>query len=381
VARTGREWLFPGLVLAVFALIVGLPVLVNTLTAPSEAEPATLVPPGRPAAFHVAPGGSDANPGTLESPWGTLARALEALRPGDTLYVRTGVYRERIQTPNIAPARPDQPITVTAFPGDRAVIQGLLWMEGADYWTFDGINVTWDAATGESGEHMVKFTNGVGWSFMNGELWGAQSYAALLVASSAEREPSDWLIRGNCIHDTRPSNDTNQDHLIYVNSGLSETGGVIEHNLLFSAPNGSGVKLGGPSSDSGGPRDVTVRYNTIYQTGQPILVAWQAGGNTIENNLLVEATADENYRVLRGYGLQDESNVASNNAYYDADERRAILNRPGPSTLLDGGGNIEIDPLFEFTSDCAGFVPTVPEASEYGHLVGSDYFLRAGSGG
>ena len=42
-------------------------------------------------AFYVSPDGDDDNPGTVERPWRTMSRVNE-LRPGDTLYLRGGVY-------------------------------------------------------------------------------------------------------------------------------------------------------------------------------------------------------------------------------------------------------------------------------------------------
>ncbi|HND53125.1 MAG TPA: hypothetical protein PLV92_12030, partial [Pirellulaceae bacterium] len=66
--------------------------------------------------------GDDAGAGTETQPWKTLAHAMRKLEPGDTLYLREGVYHERI-----APTRsgmPDRPITIRSFPGELAVIDG-----------------------------------------------------------------------------------------------------------------------------------------------------------------------------------------------------------------------------------------------------------------
>lgn len=46
------------------------------------------------AEFYLAPGGSNANAGTLGSPWGTLQFAVDRLNPGDTLFVRGGTYNQ-----------------------------------------------------------------------------------------------------------------------------------------------------------------------------------------------------------------------------------------------------------------------------------------------
>jgi hypothetical protein len=46
--------------------------------------------------YWVAPGGSDANPGTQSQPWGTLEYAVEQLAPGDTLNIDGGTWNDSI---------------------------------------------------------------------------------------------------------------------------------------------------------------------------------------------------------------------------------------------------------------------------------------------
>ena len=50
------------------------------------------------AEIHVALKGKDANPGTPAAPVRTIQRAADLARPGDTITVHAGVYRERINT-------------------------------------------------------------------------------------------------------------------------------------------------------------------------------------------------------------------------------------------------------------------------------------------
>jgi parallel beta helix pectate lyase-like protein/pectate lyase-like protein len=44
------------------------------------------------ARYYVSPAGSDRNPGTAASPFGTLQRAADVVRPGDSVIVRPGLY-------------------------------------------------------------------------------------------------------------------------------------------------------------------------------------------------------------------------------------------------------------------------------------------------
>jgi len=64
--------------------------------------------------------GDDAAAGDEAHPWRTLGAAVPRLRAGDTLYLREGVYREQVYCS--VPGRADAPVTVRAYPRERAVI-------------------------------------------------------------------------------------------------------------------------------------------------------------------------------------------------------------------------------------------------------------------
>ena len=77
-------------------------------------------PPATAGTYHVAQGhplASDVNPGTGERPWKTLARAAEALQPGDAACIHEGTYREAVrpawsgtaEKPRVDPPRGEHP--------------------------------------------------------------------------------------------------------------------------------------------------------------------------------------------------------------------------------------------------------------------------------
>jgi len=47
--------------------------------------------------YYVATDGSDTHPGSQTEPWKTIQHAADSLQPGDTVYIRGGVYRECVQ--------------------------------------------------------------------------------------------------------------------------------------------------------------------------------------------------------------------------------------------------------------------------------------------
>ena len=90
------------------------------------------------AEFYVAPDGNDAHPGTAAKPWATLQAGVNRLEPGDTLFVRGGIYRETVTFPRSGTA--DKPITVKAVAGETVVVSGCDPVAG---WTRyqDGITI------------------------------------------------------------------------------------------------------------------------------------------------------------------------------------------------------------------------------------------------
>ena len=77
-----------------------------------------------PAFFVDAARGDDANDGSLERPWRTVAHALTQLGAGHTLYLREGVYHEQVAV-RLA-GRPGAPVTIRSYPGETAVLDGGL---------------------------------------------------------------------------------------------------------------------------------------------------------------------------------------------------------------------------------------------------------------
>lgn len=71
----------------------------------------------------VSPEGDDAGEGNLVHPWRTLGHAVEQLRPGDTLFLRGGTYREGGVAVR-ARGVPGAPITIVNFADEDVVIDG-----------------------------------------------------------------------------------------------------------------------------------------------------------------------------------------------------------------------------------------------------------------
>ncbi|MBA2539427.1 MAG: hypothetical protein H0V17_07325 [Deltaproteobacteria bacterium] len=102
------------------------------ITTPASAAPLLAPPPTRtlaspskrPAAtgpsYYVSPSGDDAANGSQQRPWKTVARGISALKAGDTLYLRGGVYFEAVTLTRSGTA--SAPITIRSAPNELATI-------------------------------------------------------------------------------------------------------------------------------------------------------------------------------------------------------------------------------------------------------------------
>jgi hypothetical protein len=91
--------------------------------------------------FHVATTGSDAAPGSQDQPFRTINRAAALARPGDTVIVHAGEYREWVK-PRRGGLSDARRITYQAAEGEHVVIKGSERVTG---WENDGGTV-WKAS-------------------------------------------------------------------------------------------------------------------------------------------------------------------------------------------------------------------------------------------
>lgn len=74
------------------------------------------------AEYSVAPQGDDGNVGSPAAPWRTLAKACAVAKPGDTVWLGAGTYRETLR-PQVS-GEAGKPIRFLARPGEQVVLSG-----------------------------------------------------------------------------------------------------------------------------------------------------------------------------------------------------------------------------------------------------------------
>ncbi len=103
------------------------------------------------ATYYVAPSGNDTNPGSSQSsPWQTITKAADTLTAGDTVYIDSGTYSERLIPLNSGSS--GQYITYAAQVGAEVIIDGaaitmpdyengLVHIEDLNYIKISGLQV------------------------------------------------------------------------------------------------------------------------------------------------------------------------------------------------------------------------------------------------
>lgn len=85
---------------------------------------------GRTEGYFVAPNGSDNNPGTIDRPFKTAQQCANVVKPGETCWLRAGVYRETIKP--LVSGTESEPITFAAYRDEVVTISGTEMVSG---WT------------------------------------------------------------------------------------------------------------------------------------------------------------------------------------------------------------------------------------------------------
>ena len=347
------------------------------LTAFAVAAVVLVVPPLEAQAqgrtLYVAPWGNnylengyETAPNTFDTPWQTITFAIRNAKPGDTIAVRGGTYVEAAGW-GAEPGTQSSPIVLTNYKNERVVIEGHLQLVGADYWTVDGIDVTYDPERGRT-ESLVKFDGGVGWKLINSEIWGTRGVSNLMITGQHSL-PQNYRINGNCIHDNLASGDAfMNNHNIYLQPGYESGPGVIERNILFNAPNGANIKAAGGNPAVTGAANVSIRLNTMANAGAGVIVGYASHHVEMQRNLVGPQLGGGNlYTVaIIGNTVTGLSNTAMKSGI--SGYEKTVWSTDDSTRPIAGSATARVQPSFD-SMDCSGFKPGNATASAYGRYA------------
>ena len=100
--------------------------------------------------YYISPEGDDGNNGTIQSPWKTMRHASDHATPGSTVYLREGVYHQKVKITRNGQSS-TKPTVFSSYPNEQAVIDGkglsvngldgLLEVEDASFITIQNLEL------------------------------------------------------------------------------------------------------------------------------------------------------------------------------------------------------------------------------------------------
>jgi hypothetical protein len=307
-------------------------------------------------------------PNSIDTPWRSIEWAVRRSYAGDTIVVRGGTYTEAVGW-GARKGTAAAPIRLQAFDGERVVIKGTLALKGADYWIVRRINVTRNPADGRK-ESLVAFFGGVGWQFLDSEVWGTIGVSNMMVVGTPTwGVPKNYRIAGNCFHDNNATGDGPvQDHNIYLYPGLNSGPGLIERNIFFNARNGSHIKAAGPTSASGAAY-VTIRYNTMVRGSAGVSIGYGSHHIKLQRNLIgVQWGGTSTYiAALIGNHLTGYYNNSYDMAVWGY--KKSINSVNSTVRPITSARTVWVRPTFDTTLSCSGFHPKDAKSAAYGRYA------------
>jgi nitrous oxidase accessory protein NosD len=371
----------------------------------------------------VAPTGSDSAAGTERAPLRTVTRALELLRPGEAVYLKTGTYAERLKLEEKGGSEA-LPLTLKAAPGATPVVKpsgsgsSLVDVRGA-YWRIEGL--TLDLAGDDS---FAVLWRGVG--SHHGELRGCTARNGTAGAGlNVSEKASDILIENNVIHNFTRSGDSHGIILQTTSRDVVVRGNDIHHN------SGDGVQCIGPEGGatvSGTPFDnllvegnelhenrengvdvktctrVTLRGNIIWghrtsstSRGEGVVVHLSAKDVTLEDNVFydngraisiggVRVDAPPTNVLIRRNLIRDALGSGEEGSGIRVDtstnvkvQHNTVWNVPGPCLVFghgDTGASAQLDVRNNLFAGCGVAVRGGPGRT--GAVVDANLYFRSG---
>ncbi|OQR59713.1 hypothetical protein B6E66_34075 [Streptomyces maremycinicus] len=271
--------------------------------APSPVAASSRMPPPAKApapTYFVSPSGNDSNPGTsLRSPFRTPQRAADLAGPGDVVAVMNGTYTEPRKGSNVLTikrsGRPGAPITFTAYPGHRPVLNPKTAWNGISIYGASHIVI----------KNLEVQGNNAALSLADAERAAsrtAPTYNTNCISVEKNREsgtfPHHVDITGNLVHDCAGGGISaiEADH-------VDITGNHVHSNAWFTVYGASGISVLTPRDTGGGdPRTYKIRITGNRVHDNETKVKWEGCRCYSDGNgIIVDTTKGDPERGRPAY--------------------------------------------------------------------------------
>ncbi|AHF07979.1 cell wall-binding repeat-containing protein [Desulfitobacterium metallireducens] len=267
--------------------------------------------------YYVAQRGNDPNQfpygsGTIEDPYPSIGRAMDYMKPGDTLIIRGGTYNELIDLYS-KKGSPDAWFTVKAYPGEKVVLDGQNKLEEgiifntSSYWRIEGIEFTgYTGAALYIKDQCNHFDlNNLLIHDLNGPV-GTNAGTEGIMGEKA----SYITVRNSEIYNVGLAQKKQTDHGIYVGYGAHHW--TFDGNIIHNNSGAAIQMIGEPN----GASNCTVTNNYLYDNLQwGLVMGSHATGNDVENNTFFGNYDSDVYLLYNANGNTFRNNIFGS---YDA---------------------------------------------------------------
>ena len=253
--------------------------------------------PAQASIYYVATDGNDANSGSELQPFKTIKKGISAIKSGDTLYVRGGIYPEQInsnsQTIPTGTSWQDAPV-ISAFSGETVILQPgggseviNLSRSNIQYVIFSGLvldasNLQRSCSSGYGCSYGIGATNGAHHvRFAKIEIKNAAGSGVLITRGSSSIATAFEFIECNVHHNGSES----RDHGFYfTTSGNRVRNCKIHHNTGW----GIHIYTGNPAvtADNNTVEGNEIYSNAMLSASAPGILIDNGSYNLVFNNIV-----------------------------------------------------------------------------------------------
>ncbi len=337
--------------------------------------------------WYAAANGTATGDGSMARPW-DLATALSgpaAVKPGDTIWLRGGVYGDsRTIFNSRLRGTADAPIKVRQYPGERAVVDGGIatYSPYTWYWGFEIMNSNPDRGPDRGAPECIDTYDGsAGVKIINMVLHDCAQGIGFWIYSP-DSEAHGNLIYYNGWQGT--GTDRGHGHGIYIQN--RDGAKTVSDNIIFDQM-GLGIQAYG--SDATWVNNLTLDGNVIFNNG-----SISTGSVLVDNILVAVGSMPKNVRVTNNYtfhtpGLNDgysrlgwqwsgtnDDLVATGNYWIGGESVIELWNW---NRLSFSGNTIYGKDMLEVTLNLAGGQSTSHYAWDNNRYFGSGKFRYAGA--
>lgn len=284
--------------------------------------------------YYVARNGDDDGPGTRSAPWHNIQDAMDKLKPGDTLHIGPGLYREKLYV-NVS-GEPGKPITIKGGPG--VIISGrgiegenMIYIENRSHLRITGLELR-DNLGCKDGSGIRVYGSGTDIELRDNtihEMRGTDAMGITIYGVDAKKPVSKLVIHGNHIFNCEPA----PSEALTLNGNVQ--GFIVSNNVVHDCNNIGIDFIGGEDWISKHPEAVTrdgicsgnrvARCRSNYEDGYAAGIYVDSGKNiTIEDNHVTQC--DLGIEVgAENKGFTASGIIVRNNTIYHNDKAGIVF--------------------------------------------------------